>query len=506
MRTQMSLPIGPSANEAAASPSDVSSLMAASESSDAETVVSDIPLDVDTSSNTISEDSLNQNQAELAGNSNFEPSPGLWAPPPRSGGLEGHSLTRRLREIAASMPNSYETDTSEASLYAQPPRPHRRRRKNNNSNSSSCSNSNSCGSMSAMEEELRGLERRLVAAEQMSSGEVAGNSNSKFSSARGTWEDGGGGGFGKSLSTELFGNFTDNEKVCFSYENLARHALAMAASSSGLDDDTEQEELTVHHHNQQHQQQHHQQHQHQRHDQHHQQSPRISNNAPLMVPMPAPVESALKRMHPMRSSAPHEKYSPKPARRSKRTIKSQNSSSPSTPTSEHPSPRSPFFIVSNKEESVSMPPMGVTSMWIPSATTTASYSSLSRKVSLKRQSSAPHERYSPKPSRRSTTTSRKQNSSSPSTPTSDYPSPGSPFFIATANEESVSMPPMGVIPAVKTKASYTSLSRKVFLRRQSSGGGGGCGGGEMILPSKADLGDGPVLQASAWPHFAGLHA
>ena len=57
----MSLPVGAAATEAA-SPSDASSYMMASESSDAETVVSDIPLD---NEDTISEDSLNP---VLAGN------------------------------------------------------------------------------------------------------------------------------------------------------------------------------------------------------------------------------------------------------------------------------------------------------------------------------------------------------------------------------------------------------------------------------------------------------
>ena len=93
----MSLPVGAAAKEVAASPSDVSSgcgYMMASESSDAETVVSDIPLDEDT----ISEDSLNRTKTELAGNSNINASPGFWPQQqPRSGGLEGHSLTRRLR-------------------------------------------------------------------------------------------------------------------------------------------------------------------------------------------------------------------------------------------------------------------------------------------------------------------------------------------------------------------------------------------------------------------------
>ena len=85
------------------------------------------------------------------------------------------------------------------------------------------SNSESGGNLSAMEEELRDLEMRL---------EEAGSSNSNLS-PRGKWETD---GVGKSLSTELFGNFTDNEKVCFSYENLARHALAAAsAASSGVE-------------------------------------------------------------------------------------------------------------------------------------------------------------------------------------------------------------------------------------------------------------------------------
>ena len=366
----MSLPVGAAATEAA-SPSDASSYMMASESSDAETVVSDIPLD---NEDTISEDSLNPT---LAGNS--KPAFYSLQQPRGSGG--GHELTRRLREIAASMP-SYETDTSDASAYAPPPQRPPRRKKKVAGNSSS--------SLSAMEEELRDLEERLEAASNLS--------------PRAKWDTTD--GLRESLSTELFGNFTDNEKVCFSYENLARHAAlaaAVAAASS-----SEQEERAV--------------------PQQQNQQPQveedpISNLAPLL-PMPAPVESAVKRMHPMRSSAPHERYSPKPARRT--AARKQNSSSPSTPTSEHPSPRSPFFVVArnSNEESVSMPPMGVTSMWIPATTT----------------------------------------------------------------------------------ASYSSLSRKVFSRRQSGGGNGAGGGGagnsnfasfgnEMILPSKADLGDGVALQS-----------
>ena len=108
----MSLPVGAAATEAA-SPSDASSYMMASESSDAETVVSDIPLD---NEDTISEDSLNP---VLAGNSKWLPQP---QQPRGSGG--GNELTRRLREIAASMP-SYETDTSDASAAYAPPPPQR---------------------------------------------------------------------------------------------------------------------------------------------------------------------------------------------------------------------------------------------------------------------------------------------------------------------------------------------------------------------------------------------
>ena len=102
--------------------------------------------------------------------------------------------------------------------------------------------------------------------------------------------------------------------------------------------------------------------------------------------MPAPVESAVKRMHPMRSNAPHERYSPKPTRKSGVANKKPNLSSPSTPTSEM-SPRSPFFVVARNsvEESASMPPMGATSMWIP-ASASNGYFSLSRKVLQRRQS------------------------------------------------------------------------------------------------------------------------
>ena len=355
----MSLPIGEASVKEAASPSDVSSLMMASESSDAETVVSDIPLDAETP---LTEDSLNLNSA---GNSNLNASPGFCPPQPRSSGLE---LTRRLREIAASMP-SYETDTSEASSAPPPQRPHRRRKKMQGGSNSNDSN------LSAMEEELRDLERRL---------EMAGSSNSP----RGKWETE---GLRESLSTELFGNFTDNEKVCFSYENLARHA-ALAAVLSEQDERYIERTQVVPSGAAQ---------------------PEDSNLVALSlltrgeeraIQMPAPVESAIKRMYPMRSNAPHERYSPKPTRKAT-AVRRQNSSSPSTPTSENPSPRSPFFVT-NREESVSMPPMGVTSMWIPATT-----------------------------------------------------------------------------------SSYSSLSRKVFLRRQSSGGGGG-NSNEMILPSKADLGDG----------------
>ena len=336
LKAQLSLPVASFPREGA---SDVN-IMMTSESSDADTVVSDIPTDAESGSGTISEDSLKKPNA----------SPGFWLPTAARVPGGGHSLTRRLREIAASMP-SYETDTSDASACVPPPpppqRPHRRRRRNNHDYGS--------GDILAMEEELRVLEQRVAAATEV---------------PRARWEPEPG-NFCKSLSTELFGNFTDNEKVCFSYENLARHALAAASAAS----ETEQEERDF----------------------------RVEPAAA----MPVPVESAVKRMHPMRSSAPHERYSPKPARKQP---KKQTCSSPSTPTSEYP-----LWIRGPFEESASMPPMGVTSMWIPSSN-----------------------------------------------------------------------------PVVRRSA---SLSKKVFVGRE------GCGG-EMILPSKADLGDGHGQLLHGRPNLA----
>ena len=372
LKAQLSLPVATFPHEGASDVNSSCGFMMTSESSDADTVVSDLPLDAESGSGTISEDSLSRKSEKP------NASPGFWLPTATSASVPGgggHSLTRRLREIAASMP-SYETDTSDALPPPPPQRPHRRRRRNNHcgGGGGATGSANECDIL-AMEEELRGLERRVAAA--------AAAAEAPPLEPRARWEPEAG-NFCKSLSTELFGNFTDNEKVCFSYENLARHALAAAsAASSGVE--TEQEERVP--------------------------------PAPFRVEpaaMPVPVESAVKRMHPMRSSAPHERYSPKPARKQSAATAAKKAvcSSPSTPTSEYPLwIRGPLAT----EECSSMPPMGVTSMWIPSSN-----------------------------------------------------------------------------PVVRRSA---SLSKKVFVGRE------GCGG-EMILPSKADLGDGHGQLLHGRPNLA----
>jgi hypothetical protein len=299
LRSQMSLPLGTGPYKGLMKDTDEDLYdisvrrVLTSDSSGADTMVSDISFD---DSGTISEDSLNNRSfaAEL-------------------------DLSRRLKEIAASMETAaatyYETDTSEASsLYVPQPRrpPFRRKRKRGLE-------------VAAMEEELKGLERRLAVAEKEGQ-----------HTPRARWEDAGFVGV-KSLSTELFGNYTDNEKVNFSYENLNRQLACV-------------EEV---------------------------------------LSMPLPVESVIKKMHPMRCNAPHERYSPKPVR--KAMSKKKNSSSPSTPTTEgcplrpfgwRPPPPSSSVVV-RYEESVSMPAMGVTSMWIPSAPPAArraNFTQLSKKV------------------------------------------------------------------------------------------------------------------------------
>ncbi len=313
LKSQMSLPLGltvAAGKQPGESASDVSVCRLTSDSSGADTIVSDdVSFD---DSGTLSEDSLTSRLAAEI------------------------EMTRRLREIVASMDdhhNKYETDTSEASFYVPPPvrRPRRRRRR--------------ADELAAMEAELRRLQSQLSDAER----------------PRGRWDQsGGGGGFVgvKSLSTELFDNYTDNEKVMFSYENLSGGTRQQQLGS------VDEADTAV-----------------------------WSSSG--SVSMPQPVESAIKHMHPMRENAPHERYSPKPVRRQLQQLR-RNFSSPSTPTSEYcppwPKQQQPPVVVNFPAEPVSMPALGVTSMWIPADPSPRRLSGsgglLSRKV-FNRQMSEP---------------------------------------------------------------------------------------------------------------------
>lgn len=189
----------------------------------------------------------------------------------------------------------------------------------------------------------------------------------------------------KSWSTELFGNFTDNEKVRFSYENLQSSCTSLAASSV-IAEQTRQNVVQnpgispLAYQNQNlsgylPSVQEHRVMQHTELVQSHEyflpfnQYNPYTNIGDEYNSMPEPVESLVKHFKPVQSNATHEKYSPQPNRKSPRRMFNRTFSSPSTPTAEV----KPFCLQRvnslrdhRRTQSLSEGgAVGVTSMWIP---------------------------------------------------------------------------------------------------------------------------------------------
>lgn len=214
-----------------------------------ETMISDFE-----SGGTISEDSLNNE--------------GVFSP-----GQE-QILSQRLHAMAFQRFTFDESDTSFASsaLQIRPSRKVYKKKRHK--------------SKRQQDQDLKSLELELKSLEDQLS----------FSEKRGHWEE----QIVNSWSTEFFGNFTDNEKVRFSYESLVGgNTSSVLPSPSPL---TSVIECPV------------------------------PQSKPL--DMPEPVQSLLRHFTPVQSNAPHERFSPKPVRRFQNLGAKKIASSPSTPTSE----------------------------------------------------------------------------------------------------------------------------------------------------------------------------
>jgi hypothetical protein len=134
----------------------------------------------------------------------------------------------------------------------------------------------------------------------------------------------------KSWSTELYGNFNGNDKVCFSYENLQLSRSSVATTVS------------------------------------------------MDPAMPLPVESQLKRFAPLQANSAHERYSPTPQRR--RTVSQADTVDTAISVCQMRDARKLMRTVS---EPAATPigggmvaafsgAIGMTSMWIPATPTSHS--------------------------------------------------------------------------------------------------------------------------------------
>lgn len=425
-RPPNSLPVAGNRNP----PSDLSSYRQTSESgSGTETIISDFE------SGTYSEDSLNRNKQQIhtsdrkVADINNKVSP-----------RKQEIITKRLAEMAARFEREeasrYETDDSlDSSLHLQhhqqerlhPPATLRRMKRRRNNQVLAQSKTE----IELLEDELLSLEQQLALATREATSESGSSSSwpnesprrdslpsddlqSREVLNRSQWQD----NVIKSWSTELFGNYTDNEKVRFSYENLQSSCSSVLGSMASMLPSVQEHHISNNFfrehnnfsnpHNQQEQ------------DilstslndeylllNHNinypnnqianvNQNPFINDIRPekdlerqreRYFSMPEPVQSLIKHFQPVMEASPHDRYSPKPERRSSRNIRrgfSRVASSPSTPTSEykpfppsasHPLQRTfsdPSRRTHRRAQSLSSESghgltgaVGVTSMWIP---------------------------------------------------------------------------------------------------------------------------------------------